>query len=524
MKTIVERIAFGDPARVTRMLRRMGPIAVKAGQYLSLRRDLLPREFTDELLKLTDDGPILPWAELKEILTADLGSAPELIFSYIDRAPMASGSLAQVHRARLPDGTEVAIKIKRPGIEEAIARELKQLRRLAVFLARSSADLAINPRELIDEIAGWLKHEVDFVRELENARRLRRMAIESTIQRIPLVYPSLSSQRIVTYEWLRGIPVSAVLSRQTSVPTSVRTDRDGAQTNSQAGDMDQQAIAANLMEACLTQIFRYRFFHADLHPGNLLILESDVIGFVDFGFCDALDDSVRRNQLRYLTAAYNDDASLMFKALTEILIAGEMADSEGFRRDFLNVRRKLEGRNDESDQPAGDYLSGILKAARRNGYQVPTSILSIYRALLTAESVAAQLGLADGIREIGRKFFTELQSQELYAQLFDRDQLRQVFMSLLNLTRDGPKQVNQILSELADGTLSLKVEVSEDPRIAKSRRQRARMQVCAILSVGVAVLMAMPNPPRVFGLAIQRLLGLVLVGLYVAVIYFWRQL
>jgi hypothetical protein len=97
-------------------------------------------------------------------------------------------------------------------------------------------------------------------------------------------------------------------------------------------------------------------------------------------------------------------------------------------------------------------------------------------------------------------------------------------MSLLNLTRDGPKQVNQILSDIADGTLSLKVEVSEDPRIAKSRRQRAKMQVCAILSAGVAVLMAMPNPPAVFGLGLQRVLGLVLLGLYVAVIYFSRQL
>jgi ubiquinone biosynthesis protein len=524
MKTILERVVFGDPARVTRTLRRMGPIAVKAGQYLSLRRDLLPRELTDELLKLTDDGPALAWTEVKEILTADLGSAPELIFSYIDRAPMASGSLAQVHRARLPDGTEVAIKVKRPRIEDAIAGELKRLRRLAAFVARSRADLAINPRELIDEIAEWLKHEVDFVRELDNARRLRRLAIGSNIQRIPLVYPSLSSQRIVTYEWLRGIPVSTVLSRQASVPASVGADLDGAQSSSQAGEIDEQAIAANLMEACLTQIFGYQFFHADLHPGNLLILEGNVIGFVDFGFCDALDDTVRKNQLRYLTAAYNDDASLMFKALIEILIAGEMADSEGFRRDFLNVWRKLEGRNNESDQPASDYLSSILNVARHNGYQVPTSILSIYRALLTAESVAAQLGLADGIREIGRKFFTELQSQELYSQLFDRDQLRQVFMSLLNLTRDGPKQVNQILSDIADGTLSLKVEVSEDPRIAKSRRQRAKMQVCAILSAGVAVLMAMPNPPAVFGLGLQRVLGLVLLGLYVAVIYFSRQL
>src|SRR5580692_7830579 len=106
MSTVVRRIAHRDPTRLTRLLRRMGPVATKVGQYLSLRRDLLPRAFTTELLKLTDDGPSVAWAEVKEILTADLGTAPELIFTYIDRALIASGSLAQVHRARLPDGTE----------------------------------------------------------------------------------------------------------------------------------------------------------------------------------------------------------------------------------------------------------------------------------------------------------------------------------------------------------------------------------------------------------------------------------
>ena len=513
MSAVAARRGFGDPARLARLLRRMGPVSTKAGQYLSLRRDLLPREYTDEFLKLTDDVPSFPWNAAKDILTVDLGSSPELIFNYIDRSPIASGSLAQVHRARLPDGTELAIKIKRPGIDESIARELKRLRRLAAIVARAGPNFAIDPRELIDEIAEWLAREVDFTRELESARRLRRAAAESAIQRIPLVYPSLSSQRIVTYEYLRGIPVSAILSRQPAAGKDSGKDA-----------FDRRAVASNLVEASLYQIFRYQFFHADLHPGNLLILDNNVVGFVDFGFCDALDNSVRANQLRYLTAVYNDDSALMFKAMTEILIAGEMADSEGFRRDFLNARRMLEGRINAAGQPAGDYLSSVLNAARRNGYKVPTSILSIYRALLTAETVAAQLGLADGIRQVGRKFFTELQSQELYSHLFDRDRLQQVLVSLLNLKRDTPRQLNQILTDIVDGTLSLKVEVSEDPRIARSRRQKARLEACAILSVGVAVLLTMPHPPVFAGIPLQRALTCVLIALYVAAIYFWRQL
>lgn len=510
------------PEQLSNLLRRLGPITIKVGQYLALRRDLLPQEFCDDLLKLADKVPAFPWNEAREILTKELGRPPERTFDYIDRTPFASGSLAQVHRARLADGTELAVKIQRPGIDQQVRRDLKRLRRLARVADRVGWRFSLSPLDLIDEVSEWLLREIDFKRELASAQRLYRLAADSKIQRIPEAFPALSAKRVITYEFLDGIAVTSLLSdRGKPKATSAKSYSED----------ELQQFTENLVEASLTQLFRYRFFHADLHPGNLLMLPGSVVGFVDFGFCDSLDDSVRSNQMNYLTAVYNDDVPGMFRALTQILISSPEVNVEGFRRDFVNDRRALEGRRqtgvtgvDDRRQPVGDYMSTVLNAARRNGYRVPTSILSIYRALLTIETLAAQLGLPDGIQEVGSAFFRDLQQRELLTSMFDRDHLQQFFVSLLNLKRDTPRQINQILTDIAEGTLSVKVEVTEDPRLVKGRNRRASLLATSILAVSVAVLFTRPNLPVLMGVPITWVLIVALIILYISALYHWRRL
>src|SRR5262249_25244138 len=152
--------------------------------------------------------------------------------------------------------------------------------------------------------------------------------------------------------------------------------------------------------------------------------------------------------------------------------------------------------------PTALSLIGIMQAARRNRFEVPRRALSMYRALLTAEAVATQLGLRDGLREVGRDFFRELQSDELFSQLFDRDNLQQFFANTLTLTRDAPSQVSQIMADLAEGTLRLKVEVTDSPHVVKVHNRRARLWTCAILSIGVAILLANPRLPEMLGVSL----------------------
>ncbi len=512
-------------AQFVKLLQRLGPIFIKAGQFLALRPDLLPQEYCDELLKLVDRVPPFPWAEAEAILTRELGRSPSELFVYFNRRPVAAGSLAQVHFARLKDGSEVAVKVQRPNIEAAVRRDLKRARLIANLLEKSGAAFIASPRAVAEELRDWMLREIDFRRELTNMARLRRLAADSAFQRIPLPYPAYSTSRVLTAQFLHGIPVSSVLQELRSSAAGTRPPRIAQR------EVDCQRYAERLLIATLTQMFRYQFFHADLHPGNLLILPGDVVGFVDFGLCDELDEAVRQSQFRYLAAVYSGEPSGMFRALTEILIPSDLTDMEAFRRDFLAetqiLAAKISAKDGDGAQversPIAAYLIGVMRAARRNRLQVPTRILAMYRALLTVETVANQLGLQEGLRQVGSRFFGGLRKEVLVRE-FDPESLDRIAVSLLSLKRNAPAQLQGILRDVADGNLRLNVNVSDSPRKSHAENQRARLLTLAIVSVSIALLLTIPNLPKVWGIPLVFPLSAGLVVVYLWSLVLWRKL
>src|SRR5688572_3338802 len=204
-RSFVERIVNG-PVGFRRRLERLGPVFVKIGQFLALRPDLLPQEYCDELMYLTDRVPAFHWEQAKAILKEDLREEPGEIFSYINPNPVAAGSLAQAHVARLKDGREVAVKIQRPNIETQIWQDLKRARRFARLLEMSNSSFIVSPNEVVEEFAKWLKQETDFNHELKNLTRLYNLAANSKFQKIPEPFPEFSSARVLTSEYIRGVP------------------------------------------------------------------------------------------------------------------------------------------------------------------------------------------------------------------------------------------------------------------------------------------------------------------------------
>jgi ubiquinone biosynthesis protein len=281
----------------------------------------------------------------------------------------------------------------------------------------------------------------------------------------------------------------------------------------------------------LRQVFQYQFFHADPHPGNLIVLPDNRLGFVDFGLCDELDQQVRQSQLRYVTAVYSGEISSMYRALTEILVPGEDTDLEAFRRDFVAESRSLESQSGRSAgqsrterSPFSSYLIGVMRAARNNRILIPSRLLSLYRAILTVETVVDRLGSNTDVPQVGERFFERLQKRELVGELFDKNQLAPFLHSLVNLIRDSPNQINEVLTELADGNFTLRVYVSEAAKVSRDQNRRARLITMAVLSVGVATLLgsatlvSQPNGPMFWALAIA--LG----GLYLAIIHAWSRM
>ena len=250
------------PVQFRQFLQERGPIFIKLGQYLALRPDILPETYCDELMRLLDRVPPFSWAEARTILTHELRRAPSDVFRYIDTNPAAAGSLAQVHRAVLKDGTEVAVKVQRPHIEEQVRRDLKRARMLARLLEAAGAQPGVSPREVVEELAEWLTQELDFRRELANLTRLHGLAIDSPVARIPRPFPHLSTARVLTSEYLHGIPFTDLLK-------AIRPGVEEEARPVDAPGIDFRELTRNLIVSTLDQIFRYQFFHADLHPGNL---------------------------------------------------------------------------------------------------------------------------------------------------------------------------------------------------------------------------------------------------------------
>jgi ubiquinone biosynthesis protein len=476
------------------------------GQLLALRPDLIPQDYCDQLVYLLDEVPPFSWAEARGVLVEEFGREPYELFTSIESVPAAAGSLAQTHFARLKDGTPVAVKIQRPNVQEAIRRDLRVGRRIASLLELSGISPVIRPTAILKEIASWLAQEVDFQQELANLERLYPFSRSSAITKMPRPFPELCTSRVLTTGYIDGVRVSHLL----------RWVREGRTDQIRSTGLDLEVFAANLVKSLLGQMFRFHFFHADLHPGNLMALPNNAVGFVDFGLCDKTDESVKQKHMRYLHALYREDLEQMFRSLMEILIPPPNADQERFRADFRAETSKWMSRRDSERagsterSPLADWMMGVLSAARRNGYQLPPRILSMYRALLGAESVAHQLGVSASMAEVGKDFFVSLQIEETVRSL-EPPNLQPVVLSVINLLRDSPGQLNQILSDIAEGKYSVNVNMEERPNAARQRDRRSRLLATAIVSVSVALLLTKPGMPASMIWGLTGLLALIYV-------------
>ncbi len=472
--TALSNLAIGGPVGFRRRLQRMGPTFIKIGQVLALRPDLVPQAYCDELMHLLDRVPPFPWAEAREILREDLARDPSETFAWVNPKPVAAGSLAQVHRGELWDGTAVAIKIQRPNIRERVEADLEQARDLAGFLERVT--FLASSRALMHELREWMNEELDMERELANVTRLRELAAGSRIEVIPRPYPHLSSKRILVLTYVDGV-------RMTDILGEVRSREDGRSPRAEARGVDLRELAENLFEATLRQIFSYQFFHADLHPGNLFALSRNRIGYVDFGLCAELDPLVRRQQLRYFQAVYAGRTDQIVKALSELLVPTAESDFEAFRRDATARTDKWVRERDAKPlnsanrrSPTGQWLIDLMRLARAHHMEVPPRTLSLYRALLTAESVANELHVSVDFQEVSHRFFRR------FLTILDpvKESLWQTQVQNINLFRG----FSEAYLELVCGSLRAMTFLLE--RVAQSDRERPSGRFLENLADGVA--------------------------------------
>ena len=362
--------------RLRRALEDLGPIFVKFGQLLSTRRDLLPADIADELARLQDRVPPFDSDLAIAQIIRSLGAHPDTLFARFERVPVASASIAQVHFATLKNGSEVAVKVLRPGMKKSIDEDVALMHIAAGWIERFWADgKRLKPREVVGEFDKYLHDELDLMREAANGSQLRRNFAGSDLLAVPEMLWDYCSTSVIVMERMRGLPVSQV-------------DR------LVAAGVDLKKLSRDGVEIFFTQVFRDGFFHADMHPGNVLVsIEPETLGkyiALDFGIVGTLNDFDKDYLSQNFLAFFRRD----YKRVAEAHIESGWAPKDT-RVDELEsaVRACCEPIFDRplSDISFGQVLLRLFQTSRRFNVEVQPQLVLLQKTLLNIEGLGRQL-------------------------------------------------------------------------------------------------------------------------------------
>ena len=366
----------GDGGTVPREFRLaledLGPTFVKLGQLLSTRPDLTPVRVQHELSKLRDQAPSIPPAVLEAELERSLDSNSGSHFANLQLAPVACGSIAQVHRATLHDGLRVAVKVRRPGVLADINADVRLLRSLARMVAwLSSRARAYDPVAIIDEFAALLRSETDFVTEASNVEAVRRTLAVSDAVTIPRVFPEMSGESVLVMDWVEGIPLS---DRE-------RLDASGA---------DRAALARTILQSYGVMVFQADRFHADPHPGNLIAMKGDRIGLVDFGEVGFVEPAERAAVLGMVTAVLSRNGEDLAAAVLSVSRTTRTVNRTEFGAQ-LSLLLDSAAETRLQDLKLGETLGHLLHLLRQNGIVLPSDLAVLMKTLIECESTTNEL-------------------------------------------------------------------------------------------------------------------------------------
>ena len=358
--------------RLRLALEALGPIFVKFGQLLSTRRDLIPTDIADELAKLQDQVPPFPSTQAVALLEVAYGKRLSEVFSSFDETPIASASVAQVHFAVLPDGKEVAVKILRPGIKHIIAHDVALLHICAGLIEYWWEDgKRLKPKLVVAEFEKYLHDELDLMREAASASALRRNFADAKLLLVPEVYWDWCSEQVMVMERMHGIPVSQISALK-------------------AAGIDIPKLAADGVQIFYMQVFRDGFFHADMHPGNILVAHDGRYVALDFGIMGTLTDTDKNYLAQNFIAFFNRD----YKRVAELHIESGWAPADTRVDEFeAAIRSVCEPIFDRplKEVSFGRVLLRLFQTSRRFGIEIQPQLVLLQKTLLNIEGLGLQL-------------------------------------------------------------------------------------------------------------------------------------
>lgn len=484
------------PRRIRAVLEDLGPTFIKLGQLLSIRPDLLPEEYLEELEHLQDKVPSFPFKEVQETLERELQGPLDEFFQDFQREPLAAASIGQVHRAITRDGNPVVVKIQRPGVDNIIELDLAIMQNMAQLVReRIFVDPLYDPEEIVNEFASSIKQELDYRIEGRNIQRFQKNFQNDSRIRIPSVYWNVTTRTILTMEEIKGLKIIDVKKVK-------------------AAGHDCQRLARIGAEAFMKQVLIHGFFHGDPHPGNIFVTPDGQLGMVDFGVTGRVSEGDLEIFASIFIGIIRRDTKAVARALLEIGEMGETINPRNLHKDlgeliddYYGVRLK--------DIRVGELLMKIFHLAKKYQIKLPGDLIVLARALMTMEGGGKKLDPDFDVFQVAEPFAQDLIRRRMLPQNI-LERFYEEASDLLSVFRSLPFELQQLMKIITREKLSVEFRHTNLENLVSrmdiiSNRISISLIISALL-VASSLIIDSELGPMVQGMPLLGLTGYILAG------------
>ncbi|MFP4016607.1 MAG: ABC1 kinase family protein [Halanaerobiales bacterium] len=487
----------GLAVRFRIVLQELGPTYIKLGQLLSTRADLLPPTYVRELRKLQDKVDSVPFEDIEEILIEELGRDYLVYFQKIDKRPQAAASIAQTHRAILHDGTDVILKVQRPGIEKMVKSDFEIMKNLVLIAEeRGYFPEFLKASRLIDEFRESLKKELNFKRELANINKFASNFRDNEKIVVPDVYEDISSRRLLVLEEIKGIKLSEI------------EDTDEL-------DIDGPTLAVLGAQAFMKQVLIDGFFHADPHPGNIFVLGKDKLAYIDFGLMGQLTENDKSKMSMLFIALLQQDINIITDLLLEIGEFDEEIDERKFKLEIQDLMNRYYGIELE-DIDFMMVIDDIERILYNFHIRMPEEFFLLFRAIGVNEGVGFLLDPSFNLVETARDFLKDLIVSKLQPSYL-LEKLADKLWNFRSITKGLPYKFNRLLNDIINDEFTIRFKhINLEPITNKIDIVSNRLSISLIISaliIGSSMIIQTDMKPIVYGIPLLGFLGYSIAGI-----------
>lgn len=433
------------PSRMRASMEELGGAFVKLGQILSLRPDLVPPEYSEEFSKLQDNVAPLQFKIVKKVIEKEFGKPLSSVFETFDEVPIGSASVAQVHKASLKNRKIVVVKVMRPEVKEEFGSDISIMHYFAKKFQKKRGQGHIDLNQVVDEFERYTKKELDFRNEAENIKKFYSSFEKSKFIKIPKIYDELCSEKVLVMEYIDGIKL-----KDYSIKSIVA----------------KKSVVHNLVNAVVSQIFEMDIFHADLHPGNILVLHDKRIALLDFGIVGSLGDSIRSAGIDMVVGLTKNDSESVYNAMLKVGTPTESTNYEKFKKEVNDIVGEWNNTSMKNEKVTA-MLHRLFNSALRNDIEMPSDMVLFAKAMVTVEGACMMLypkfnfskEIKPNIMKIAKKKARDI---------FSYEYLLKAGADAKDFAKDFSDEFVQLIRRFKHGKIRVEMEDTDIQRLSNS--------------------------------------------------------